>query len=417
MQTSKFPEERSFWIFQMLRIAEPVLVNLANNTLRQNMPYDFVLDTKGKRKDFMYLEAVGRVICGIAPWLELESDNTDEGKLRSKYLELVVKGLSNLVDPQSEDYVDFGVGHQSLVDGAYLSQGLLRAPKQLWAHLDKLTQQRLINELKKTRQIKPNENNWLLFASMIEAALYAFTNQCNKKRLLYGVKKFIKKFYKGDGIYGDGHILNVDYYNSFVIHPMLTDILRVMKQYDLPGSGFLSIQLIRQSRFAEIQERLISPEGTYPIIGRTITCRFGTFHALSQVALMGRLPDSISPEQVRSALTAVIRRQLKNPLNFDENNWLEIGLTGIQNSLAEEYVNCGSSYHCLTVFLPLGLPREDTFWSQPCKEWTNLKLWNGKEAKADHALIEENKVSFKNKLLKNSLVRHVIFLLKNKSRI
>ncbi|QVY66628.1 DUF2264 domain-containing protein [Polaribacter sp. Q13] len=416
MKISKFPNDRSYWVSQMTRIADPVLKNLANDTLKQNMPYDFILDPKEKRRKFSYLEAIGRVICGIAPWFELESDNTDEGKLRSKYLKLAVKGLSNLVNPQAMDYVDFGNGQQSLVDAAYLSQGLLRAPKQLWGQLDKLTQQRIIYELKKTRVIKPNDNNWLLFASMIEAALYRFTEQCNKKRLLYGVKKFIKKFYKGDGIYGDGNILNVDYYNSFVIHPMLTDILMVMKRYNLSGSKYLNIQLARHIRFAEIQERLISPEGTYPIIGRTITCRFGVFHALSQVALMGSLPNSISPEQVRSGLTAIIKRQLKNPLNFDQNNWLEIGLTSIQHSLAEEYVNRGSSYHCLTIFLPLGLPKEDVFWSQPYKEWTNLQLWNGKDVKGDYALIEINKISFKNLLLKNSLVRRII-LLKNKFHI
>ena len=33
------------------------------------------------------------------------------------------------------------------------------------------------------------------------------------------------QWYKGDGIYGDGPQFHWDYYNSFVIHPMLLDVL------------------------------------------------------------------------------------------------------------------------------------------------------------------------------------------------
>ncbi len=55
---------------------------------------------------------------------------------------------------------------------------------------------------------------------------------------------------------------------------------------------------------------MISPEGTYPIIGRSVAYRFGAFQALSQVALRKELPLYIAPGQVRCALTAVMKRQL-----------------------------------------------------------------------------------------------------------
>lgn len=63
---------------------------------------------------------------------------------------------------------------------------------------------KLVYELKRTRGIKPNESNWLLFASMVEAALLEFTGEYDSQRLYYGVNRFIDEWYKGDAWYGDG---------------------------------------------------------------------------------------------------------------------------------------------------------------------------------------------------------------------
>jgi len=86
-QQSKGIEDRAFWIETLTRIADPVLTNLSQNTLKKNMPYESLATDRQK---FSYLEAVGRLICGIAPWLELGPDNTDEGNLRAKYIALTV---------------------------------------------------------------------------------------------------------------------------------------------------------------------------------------------------------------------------------------------------------------------------------------------------------------------------------------
>jgi len=49
-------EDRAFWVENLTRIADPVLVNLSNNTLKKNMPYESL----GNRHRFSHLEAVGR---------------------------------------------------------------------------------------------------------------------------------------------------------------------------------------------------------------------------------------------------------------------------------------------------------------------------------------------------------------------
>ena len=378
--------DRDCWVETMTRIASPVLENLAAGTLKTNMPFES-LSTDPLRKEVSYLEAFGRTVCGIAPWLELGPDETPEGQLRAKYIDLTVRALQQAVDPESSDHLVFDNRHtQPLVDAAFLAEGILRAPVQIWGRLDSVTKERLIYEWKVSRSIKPFESNWLLFASIIEAALLEFTGECDFERLYDGVIRFRDAWYKGDAWYGDGRDFHLDYYNSLVIHPMLTEVLQFLHDHHLPAADFLPEQQRRIGRFAAQLERMVSPEGTYPVIGRSIAYRFGSFHALADAALLHLLPDEIDPAQVRCALTAVIRRQAVAPGTFDENGWLKVGFAGSQLRMGEEYINTGSVYLCMAVFLPLGLPETDPFWSRPDADWTSRKAWSGVDVGADHAI-------------------------------
>ena len=379
-------DDRRLWVETLDRIARPVLENLAAGTLKQNMPFES-LSSEPLRREVSYLEAVGRTICGIAPWLELGPDDTEEGRLRAQYINMVVKGLKNGVNPQSPDHLMFDRRHsQPLVDAAFLAEGILRAPTQIWGRLDQQTRDWLVSEWKTSRGIKPYECNWLLFASIVECALLEFTGECDMQRLMYGVNRFRNEWYKGDGWYGDGPDFHLDYYNSLVIHPMFTETLQVLKKHGLDGADFLPTQTERHARLAAQLERIISPEGSYPVTGRSIVYRFGSFHALADAALLHILPASVSPAQVRCGLTAVIRHQLSQPRTFDPDGWLRIGYTGSQIRMSEDYINTGSLYLCTAALLPLGLPADDPFWAAPARDWTTKKAWNGEDVGADHAI-------------------------------
>ncbi|MCD8385890.1 MAG: DUF2264 domain-containing protein [Bacteroidales bacterium] len=379
--------DRQTWIDQMTKIANPVLENLANGTLKQNMPFES-LSNDPKRQEVSYLEAVGRTICGIAPWLELGPDDSAEGKLRAHYIDLVVRGLKNAVNPDSADHLIFDDNQisQPLVDAAFLAQGVLRAPTQIWGNLDQETRDRLIAEWKASRNIQPYESNWLLFASIIEGALLEFTGDYNAERLSYGIDKFRDQWYKGDAWYGDGRDFHLDYYNSLVIHPMLTETLMVMDRHGLETNGFLAQQQKRHGRFAQQLERLISPEGSYPVTGRSIAYRFGSFHALADAAFLHILPEGLNPAQVRCSMTAVMKRQFGMPHTFDNQGWLRVGYAGNQINMGEEYINTGSVYLCMAAFLPLGLPESDPFWRNPPVDWSSLKAWSGIDIGSDHAI-------------------------------
>lgn len=377
--------DRSAWLSSLHRISYPLLTNMAKGELRKNMPVESNAADMQKRREVTHLEALGRLITGISPWLELGPDQTIEGKLRAEYIDLALKSITNGVNPESPDYLNFNNGRQPLVDAAFLAHGLLRARTQLWDKLDQTTQQRVIEELKSSRVIKPSETNWLFFSAMVEAALKEFTGEWEYDRVKYACDRFAE-WYKGDGWYGDGAEFHLDYYNSLVIHPMMVEVLAVMKKHQIEGAIPYELELERYARYAEQQERLISPEGTYPIVGRSLAYRFGAFHALSDVAYRKLLPDRVKPAQVRGALTAVINRQTTAPGTFNPEGWLRVGFAGYQPNIGETYISTGSLYLCTAVFVALGLPESDEFWASPAADWTCKKGWAGIDLNVDKAL-------------------------------
>lgn len=375
-------EDRIFWVETLEKIAFPVLDNVRKGNLKKNMILEST--TAGAEK-FAYLEAFASVFNGIAPWLELGPDESEEGRLRQRYIDITLKAIGVAVNPKSNDYIFYNETKQSLVDIALFAQGLLRSKTQIWLNLSMDVQAKIMDELKNTRIIAPYENHWLLYTSIIEATLLEFTGECDMERLIYAIHKFRDEWYIGDAIYGDGPEFATNYYNSIIIHPMLNDILMVMRKYGLSDGEFLDVQLMRSSRLSAQLERIISPEGTFPIIGKSIAYRCGVFHTLAQAALLNILPKNINPTQVRSALTKVLRNLFEGNQNFT-NGWLLVGLNGHQGDLCERDINTGSLYLCCSVFLPLGLDPNHPFWFGDSEEWTSLKAWHGHATQPDQSI-------------------------------
>jgi hypothetical protein len=256
----------------------------------------------------------------------------------------------------------------------------------LWEPLEPSVKNQIITALKSSRKIgRPHGSNWVLFCAMVEAALMEFGEPTLPERLEECVRDMLG-WYVGDGAYGDGAFFHFDYYNSFVIQPMLLDVLKILVKNNERFSPARKVVLSRAKRFAEIQERLIAPDGTFPLIGRSMAYRFGAFQALAQIALLRELPEKISPAQVRCALTAVIRKMMAASGTFDADGWLQIGFCGHQPALGENYISTGSLYLCTAGLLPLGLPPTDEFWRAPAAKWTAQKIWAGENLSADHAI-------------------------------
>ena len=374
--------KRKQWIDAMCKIVTPVLDMLEQGKLKQSLPLTF----HEERKAFAPLEAFGRSMLGLAPWLEADSEILDEEERtrQAVYRAKAVRCIEMATNPESPDFMLFDEGGQPLVDAAFLAHALVRAPKALAAALPEETRKHLADALRSTRKIPAYNSNWLFFSAMVEAGLYVIGEPYDIMRVIYPMRVF-QQWYKGDGVYGDGAMFHWDYYNSFVIQPMYVDLVRLFENEHDEIRQMKSVVLKRAARYASELERMIGPEGSYPIIGRSICYRFGAFQMLSQAALEHMLEPHISPASVRCGLSAVIARVMSSPDLFDKNGWLRPGVFGYQPELAEEYINIGSLYLCSAVFLPLGLAPRDAFWSAPDEEWSAKKVWAGGHIVIDHA--------------------------------
>ncbi len=382
---SVLAEDRAGWVRMLDRVCRPVFEALSARRLKAVMPVEAAAGQETARRRVTHLEALGRALAGIAPWLEHGPSSGAEGELRARYCEWARAAIAAGVEKGSPDYMEFGVDRQNIVDAAFLALAVVRAPRELREKLPAAVRAQLADAMRATRGLTAPFNNWLLFVAMIEACLFVLGEPWDRTRVDYALREHAA-WYVGDGAYGDGPHFHWDYYNSFVIHPFLLALMEVVGKEEAAWSAMAEGIRTRARRYAAVQERMIAPDGTYPVMGRSIAYRCGAFHLLADVAQRGMLLEEVAPEQVRGALTAAMRKTLGAAETFDAKGWLRIGLAGHQPGLGESYISTGSLYLCTAAFLPLGLAAGDRFWSGKAMGWSSVKVWSGADAKADHAI-------------------------------
>lgn len=394
--------DRAYWASLAYKMAAPVLENMANGTLQKNMKLELSPTWDNRDKKVAYMECFGRLMAGISPWLTLPDDDTEEGKQRRQLREWALKAYANAVDPESPDYLGWSSGGQTLVDAAYVVESLYRAYDALWKPLDDVTKQRYIKELQGLRRYDPCYTNWLLFCAMEECFIMKAGGEADMYRVHRAMEK-IEEWYVGDGWYSDGPAFAFDYYNSYVIQPMYVECLEMIRQKK--GNDNWTVRtynvetnkqegadkryanaLKRMQKFGVILERFISPEGTFPVVGRSIPYRMAVMQPLAQLAWRKQLPAELHNGQVRAGLTAVMHRMFdgKGASNFTEDGYLTIGFVGSHPNVADWYTNNGSLYMTSLAFMPLGLPADDPFWTDAPEKWTSKKAWEGDDFPKDH---------------------------------
>ena len=391
--------DRAYWTELAYTMAAPVLENMANGTLQKNMKLELSPTWDNRDKKVAYMECFGRLMAGIAPWLTLPDDDTPEGLKRRQLREWALKAYANAVDPESPDYLGWGSGGQTLVDAAYVVESLFRGYSALWEPLDDVTKQRYIKELQGLRRYDPPYTNWLLFCGMEESFLLFAGGQYDAFRIKMAMSK-VEEWYVGDGLYSDGPSFAFDYYNAFVIQPMYIECLQMIaaKQpnntYLIRSHGDkrngaksrLAVVTERMQKYGVILERFISPEGTFPVVGRSIPYRLAVLQPLAMLAWQKQLPKELTNGQVRAGITAVMKRMFegKGKTNFTEDGYLTIGFVGSHPNVADWYTNNGSLYMTSLAFMPLGLPADDPFWTDAPEKWTSKKAWEGDDFPKDH---------------------------------
>ena len=385
--------DREYWCALAYQMAQPVLENMAKGELQKNMQTEFSPSFDNRNKKVLYMECFGRLMAGVAPWLTLPDDATAEGKQRKQLREWALASYKNAVDPQSPDYLCWGIGGQNLVDAAYIAESFLRAYDTLWKPLDDVTKKRYLTEFAKLRHIDPPYTNWLLFSSTIESFMAKAGGDYDQYRVNSACRK-VEEWYVGDGWYADGPVFAFDYYSSYVFHPMYLETLQAMidakANTRLDYQKYYDRELKRCQKYSIVLERFISPEGTFPVFGRSIPYRMATMQPLALMAWYQKLPKDLSNGQIRAALTKVLHRMFDQQNNFNEKGFLSIGFCGTnQKNVADWYTNNGSLYMTTLAFMPLGLPADHPFWTDAAQPWTQVKAWNNQPFPKDHQWKDE----------------------------
>ena len=379
--------DRDYWVGQAYKMARPVLENMAHGKLQQNMLTEFSPSFDNRNRKVVFMETFGRLMAGISPWLALPDDGSDEAKHRKQLRDWALASYRNAVDPSSPDYLCWGVSDQNLVDAAYIAESFLRAYDTLWQPLDSLTKRRYFQEFQRLRRIDPPYTNWLLFASTIESFLAKAGGGCDNFRVNMACRK-VEEWYVGDGWYADGPVFAFDYYSSYVFHAMYLETLQAMIDAKvntrIDYNKYFDRALKRAQKYAIILERFISPEGTFPVIGRSTPYRLAAMQPLALLAWYQKMPKELSNGQVRAALTQVMHRMFDHQNNYNQKGFLTIGFCGSQPETADWYTNNGSLYMTSLSFMPLGLPANHPFWTDAPQPWTQVKAWNGKTFPKDH---------------------------------
>jgi len=387
--------DREYWTELAWQMAQPVLENMAKGELQKNMQTEFSPSFDNRNRKVVYMETFGRLMAGIAPWLALDTavvapQQTDTEEARRHQLrQWALAAYRNSVDPQSPDYLCWGVSGQNLVDAAYIAESFIRAYDALWMPLDDVTKQRYIAEFKKLRSIEPPYTNWFLFSSIIESfiAKAAGLREYDDFRVMMPIRK-TEEWYVGDGWYADGPVFAFDYYSSYVFHAMYLETLQNMidakANTRLEYRKYYDRALKRAQKAAIILERFISPEGTFPVIGRSTPYRLAALQPLALMAWYEKLPKDLSEGQVRAALTKVMHRMFDQQQNYNAGGFLTIGFCGSQPETADWYTNNGSLYMTSLCFMPLGLPATHHFWTCQPEPWTQVKAWGGMPFPKDH---------------------------------
>ena len=336
--------DREYWCQEAYKMAQPVLENMAKGELQKNMQTEFSPSFDGRNRKVVYMETFGRLMAGIAPWLALPDDETAEGLQRKQLRQWALASYKNAVDPESPDYLCWGVAGQNLVDAAYIAESFVRAYDALWVPLDQVTKDRYLHEFKRMRNIEPPYTNWLLFSSIIESFMAKATDRKDYDdfRVMMTIRK-MEEWYVGDGWFSDGPEFAFNYYGSYVFHPMYLETLQNMidakANTRLEYKKYYDRQLKRTQKYSIVLERFISPEGTFPVVGRSIPYRMAALQPLAMMAWKQTLPKELTNGQVRSALTAVMHRmydqqqqsakgEARPDKNYNEGGFLTIGFCG-----------------------------------------------------------------------------------------
>jgi hypothetical protein len=294
------------------------------------------------------LEGFARPLWGIAPLLAGGGSLPD--------LDLYHLGFANGCDPHHPEYWGQPGDHgQALVEMAPIGLALALASHYFWEPLAPTAKQELARWLYTINEAKIGDNNWLLFRVLANVGLAAVDAPYSSEALQAALDRH-ETFYLGDGWYADGHTMQRDYYNTFVMHLIGLIYARFAAQSDPERAQRYKTWA---DEFAQDFQHWFAPDGAALPFGRSLAYRF------AQGSLWGALAFADVEALPWGVLKGLALRHLRwwaqQPI-FQNDGTLSIGYAYPNLNMSETYNSPGSPYWAFTFFLPLALPDTHPFW-------------------------------------------------------
>ncbi|GLZ77779.1 hypothetical protein Afil01_25860 [Actinorhabdospora filicis] len=245
---------------------------------------------------------------------------------------------------------------QPIVEAAGIAYALHISRAQIWDRLKPAERDQIADWLSHHARRIAWANNWLLFTAVIEAFLAsagydtsAYDGRANVRR--------VESWYTGQGWYTDGSRRNFDYYNAWVIHPLLWAIHDMLPARD-PDAAWLWEN--RLGRYLESYGHLFGGNGSPLIQGRSIIYRTATLAPIWLGQLTGRTP--LSPGASRRLASGTLKHFVDHGVGVDGP--LSLGWHADQYlDVTQPYSGPGSPYWAGIGFHGLALPADHPVWT------------------------------------------------------
>ena len=245
---------------------------------------------------------------------------------------------------------------QVIVEAASVAVGLAETRPWIWDRFNDSTRAQIVDWLASTRGRGLPENNWVLFAVLVETFLKSVGAPYAASTIADGLD-FIDSCYRRDGWYADGPTRSYDYYNGWAIH--FSTLLWCRLDGDRTDAPRAAAYRDRARRYLAQYRYLFAANGAPVYHGRSLTYRFATAAPLWAGALLDATP--LKPGETRRLASGALRY-------FVDRGALEEGIPtlgwhGEFPEMIQSYSGAGSPYWGGRGFLGLLIPSSDPVWT------------------------------------------------------
>ena len=300
------------------------------------------------------LELMSRLLWGLAPLAAGGGGYEGWPQIRAE----IVRGT----DPADAGYWGPATDRdQRIVESAALGFALALAADEVWEPLTSAQRANFADWLRTAAAAEAVDNNWKLFATLVNLGLAAVGEPYDEKITAASVKR-IDEFHRGGGWYSDGEAgTPFDYYGPWGIHfYCLVNAARGT----LDGETAAWMRE-RAAAFAGEFAHWFARDGAALPFGRSLTYRFAQaafFGALAFADDGARPADDLTWGQLRGLWARNLRWWGRQPV-LNGDGTLSIGYAYPCLPMSETYNAPGSPYWAFKAFLPLALPAEHPFWA------------------------------------------------------